>query len=271
MKKGTVCAALAICLSVAPAAIGQTSQTLPHNISDSYYIKPTPEQEARYERQGVLDRASATSLHAGLYAQAEAEARQALSLGQGTGVAEEVLAQALDAQGKEQRALQVYHVIVVEHKDRQPRNLLPYALLLLKSGRWAQAVAVYNQALPHLGQGELERASSNFSADTLEPTALAVAIHIERGRLFNSAPDWAREPQNTEALAEYAKALQLAPNSPVTNYYYGTGWQKLSPAERVKYGTAERAKTALEKAVKLGKGGVKKAARKALLVAMKTK
>ena len=74
-----------------------------------------------------------------------------------------------------------------------------------------------------------------------------------------------------EAFAEYGKALQLAPDSDLANYYYGVGWNNLSPAERKQFGSFQQAKAALEKAVKLAKGPLKVKAQKALLVAMKTK
>ncbi len=154
--------------------------------------------------------------------------------------------------------------MVVDEKAGYPRVLLPFAFLLLKSGQWAQAVAVYNQALPSLGHEELEQITSHFSPDDPQPEALATAIHLERGQLYTDATDWAGELQNTEAMGEYQKALQLAPGNALTNYYYGLGWQKLTPAERVKFGTAQQAKAALQKAAKVGNANVKAAALKAL-------
>lgn len=276
MKTLAVYAALAACLGIAPAAVGQALQTRPLSHAGSNNpVLPTPEQEAKAEQSAKLRVAAARSLHAGRYAEAEAEARASLFLADDS-TAGEVLAEALDAEGKTQEAYQAYHKMVVDEKAQYTRVLLPYALLLVKSGHWAQALAVYNQALPHLPSvgphpetpivqdGEVMRASSHFSPDTPEPTALATAIHIARGLVYNASSDWAHEPQNTEALAEYAKALQLAPNSPLTNYYYGTGWQQLSPSERTKAGSVQQAKAALQKAVLLGKGEVKKAALKAL-------
>ena len=214
-----------------------------------------------------LNHAAAVDLHAGRYAQAEAEARQSLSLRDGE-IPEEVLAASLEAQGKDEEALQQYHVMVVDQKASYPRVLLPYAQFLLKSGQWAQAAAVYNQMLPSLGNGELEKETSYFSPDVPEPLALATTLHLERGQIFNGTRDWAGNTQNTEAMQEYQKALQLAPDNALTNYFYGVGWQKLSPAERAKFGTAQQAKAALQKAVKTGNATVKKAAQKALQVAM---
>ena len=225
-------------------------------------------QEKHYEEMIVeakqLGHDAAEDLHAGKYVQAEVEARQSLSLNPGDGVPAEVLAASLEGQSKDKEALEAYRVMVVDEKAMYPRVLLPYAQLLLKSGQWAQALAVYNQALPSLGHEELERMTSHFSPDEPQPAALATAIHLERGQLYSAATDWAGEAQDTEAMAEYQKALQLAPNNALTNYYYGVGWHKLSPAERVKFGTAQQAKAALQKAVKIGNANVKAAARKAL-------
>ena len=206
---------------------------------------------------------AAVNLHVGRYAQAEIEARQSLALNSGNGVPAEILAATLEAQGKDQEALEQYQK-VVEHYDKQSRNLLPYAQLLLKSGKWAEAVAVYNQALPSLGDDELEKRTSHFSPDVAEPLALEIALHLERGQIYNGTRGWAGDTQNTEAMAEYGKALQLAPNNALTNYYYGAGWQKLSPTERTKFGTVQQAKTHLQKAVKTGNADVKAAAQKAL-------
>ena len=229
---------------------------------------PIPAEARERGRQSYqLSLTAAADLHAGHYALAETEVRKAIFIDPFSGVGQEVLAAVLDAQGKDREALQAYQT-VVEHFDSQARNLIPYALLLLKSGQWAQAVTAYNRAaIPYIGQGELEVASSYFSADVREPTALAVAIHIERGQLYSEGCGWVNTPQNSEAVAEYAKALQLAPNSALTNYYYGLAWQKLTPAERVKFGSATQARTALQKAVKLGRGRLKRAAQEALLTA----
>ena len=221
---------------------------------------PTPEELALMQQTREMDSDAARALHAGRYAEAEAEARESIALRpHSAGVNEEVLAAALDAQGKDKEALRQYQT-VVEHYDKQPRNLLPYAQLLLKSGQWAQAVAVYNEALPSLGHEELEQITSHFSPDVPQPEALATAIHLERGQLYNAASDWAGEPQNTEAMAEYAKALQLAPDNALANYYYGVGWHKLSPAERIKFGHAAQAKAALTKAAQSDDSSVKKMA-----------
>ncbi len=249
----------AACTLVGPVAQAQVMQHVRVPIS--------PEAQEASAQSDLLSHDAAVDLHAGRYVQAETEARQAISLDLLNVEGLEVMAQALDAQGKQQEALQAYHTLVIDSKGHlggQPRNLLPYALLLLKSGQWEQAVAAYNQATALYPESNPVRANSHFSPDVPDPTALAVMIHIARGQIYNEHTNRSGESQNTEALAEYGKALQLAPNSDLANYYYGVGWQKLSPAERAKVGSVQQAKAALRKAILLGKGDVKKAAEKAL-------
>ena len=253
--------ALGLLLSVTWALVGQPAQA---QFIQHRSVQPTPEEREALRNSYLEARTASAFLHAGHYAQAEAEARQSLFLRSNCGLGDEVLAAALDAQGKEQEALKAYQT-VVEHHDRNPRNVLPYALLLLKSGQWAQAVTEYNAALPLLASGEVMRANSHFSPGLPEPTALAVAIHIGRGLVYGAAADWAGESQHKEMMAEFGKALHLAPDSDLANYHYGYGCEMLSPAERAGAGGSEQqAKAALQKAVLLGKGDVKKAALKAL-------
>ena len=186
------------------------------------------------------------------------------------GVAEEVLAASLEAQGEDHQALEEYHKMVVDGGAKYPRVLVPYAQLLLKSGKWAEAVAVYNfdPGKPKPGSDLPDWAEGRFSPDVPKPRAFAVALHIARGQIYSNTPDWAGERQNTEAMAEYEKALALEPDSARANFFYGFGWKRLSPDERGKYGTEQQAKAALLKAVRIGKGDVKKAAEKELRVAM---
>lgn len=253
--------------STAGAASAEPSVIPSRGNEDSVTARSPRGQEKHFQAITTealqLSRDAAADLHAGRYAQAEVEARQSLTLKPGDGVSAEVLAASLEWQGKDQEALQAYQT-VVEHYDRNSRSLLPYAQLLLKSGQWAQAVTVYNRALPILGNDELEKETSHFSPDVPEPVALETAIHLERGQIYNGTFGWAGDSQNVEAMDEYKKALQLAPDNALTNYYYGAGWQKLSPTERVKFGTVQQAKAHLQKAEKVGNANVKAAAEKAL-------
>ncbi len=293
LRTRAVYATLALCVCAAPAAVGQTppaqhptdsanqyttNVSVPDLFSDGMltppvdrrtqalsanYLPPTPKQQAVMEYAARLGGTAAISLRAGRYADAEAAAREALSLpiSPPDGAVEEVLASALDAQGKDQEALQQYQT-VVEHYDKQPRNLLPYALLLLKSGQWEQALAAYNYDNPHPDQPG--PAGGPFSPDIPQPKELAVALRIALGNCYTYTPDWTGASQTRQAMAEYKKALALDPDSARANYYYGYGWQHLALKGQARASLAPQAKAALQKAAKLGEGDVKKNAEEAL-------
>lgn len=259
-NKWIINATFSAVLSALGVALGHAQQpTVPGSVSRPAPISApapmTPALKAELDEAYRLDQASAAALDAGQYAEAEADARQSLSIGYDSGLAQELLASALNAQGKKQEALEAYKEMADLGNDH-PRNLLPYALLLLNSGQWAQAVAAYNKALPTLADGKLVRANSHFSSDVLEPAALGTAIHIALGLTYNWSDSWGRHQQNDKALSEYTKALKLAPNSDLANFYYGYGLQRL--------GRKAQANTAFQKTVKMAKGEVKVAAEQAL-------
>ena len=160
MKVRLLYAALASCLCLSSVASAQSGPILMHGGGGPSPI--TPEEQALTIKIELSDNVAADALYAGRNSEAEIDARQSLSLGQDSGIAQEVLAAALNAQGKEQEALQEYQVMASQGDDH-PRNLLPYALLL-KSGQWASAVAVYNQALPLTAEGEMLQTLRHFSA-----------------------------------------------------------------------------------------------------------
>ncbi len=272
MKTRLICAALGVCLSATSTAMGQTphvQRPTPGSSSvdqpvlqqkiiaiQGHYVAPvTVQEQARNVQQGQLEDAAAVALDVGEYAIAVDDAKQASSLGYGSGKAQELLAAALNAQGKTQEALQAYQVMAGMGWN-PPRVSLPYALLLLETRHWAQAVGSYNKALPLLSDGELMRANSHFSPAVLEPAALGTAIHIALGLTYNSSDSWGGHQQNDKALSEYTKALQLAPNSDLANFYYGYGLQRL--------GRKAQANAAFQKTVKMAKGEVKAAAEQAL-------
>ena len=261
------CVTLILMLGMGALLVGHAAQAQEH---ERFPI--SAEQKASEDQAAQLVRAAAADLHSENYAEAEEEARQAQSFNLLAGAPEEIIAKALDRQHKDQEALQIYRTMVVDGKATYPRILYPYALLLLKSGQWGKALAAYNQVVTQFPDNtSLAPVKTNFSVDTPEPAALETALHIEYGRMLSVGEDWAGERQNREAFAEFGKALQLAPDSDVVNYYYGYGWQKLSPSEQKHFGSEQQAKAALQKAVRLGKGPVKVAAQKALRVAMKAK
>ncbi len=222
----------------------------------------TPALKARQDEKGRLDQAARAALDVGDYAEEEADARQSSSLGVGSGLCQELLAQALYSQGKDQEALQVYKVMS-DAGDVFPRNEVPYARLLLASGQWVQAVNVYNKTLPFLPFGN-QVTNRRFSPDVPQPKELAVALHVAQGLTYDGDPGWGSHPRSEEAMREFDQALRLAPNSPLTNYYYGFGWQSLPLNSPTRIASTGRAKSAFQKAASLGNGEVKKAAEDAL-------
>ncbi len=261
MKKNTQMAllhmTLGLSLGVVCALAGQSAYAQ-HFESRSRPL--TPEEQALSIRIGLLDSAAAEALDAGQYNVAENEARQVLALGQDSGIAQEVLAAALNAEGKQQEALQAYQVLATEGTDK-PRNLLPYALLLLKTGQYASAVAAYNKALPLVAEGDVLEAKGSFSGDTSQSADFLVALHVALGLTAYGACDWTGRVHPDKAMQELTTALQLAPASDIANYYYGFVLQQS--------GQTAQAQVAFAKAVKIGRGAVKVAAAKALKKARK--
>lgn len=244
----------------------QSAEEPGHRLSSQsgclYCIYPpvTPQEIRWIHRQGALARAAAAALDAGRYEEAEADARQSLALGVDSGLAQEILASALNAQGRTQEALEAYQQMADEGTD-EPRNLLPYALLLLKAGQWAPAVEAYNKQLPYLGdpfQGAKAALMSTlgpFTPDTPRPRELAIAIHICLGVIYAGAT-WGRHSQDDKALREFEQAVALAPDFGLAHLYYGHKLQSL--------GRRAEAQAAFRRAAALGHGTVKAAAEEAL-------
>lgn len=222
----------------------------------------TPEGKAILARKNRLTADAAAALDAGRYEEAEAAARQAMSLASDSGVNQEVLASALEAQGRTEEALWAYQQMA-DQGSQHSRVLLPYALLLLRAGRWAQAVEAYNKQLPYLGDvllvGGKQALTSTygpFSPDVPQPRELETAIHIALGITYSCTPTWGRKSQRDRALSQYEQALALEPTSALIHLYYGHGLREL--------GRREEAQAAFRRAAALGHGAVKVAAEEAL-------
>ena len=220
---------------------------------------PNPNQQAKNEKCHALNMAGFEALRTGQYSDAEAYAQQVLTLTHGYDpLAPELLASALDAQGRTAEALHAYEVLA-NQGGSFPRIMFPYARLLLRSGHWAQAVTAYNKALPDLGNGNVIRENSHFSPIVPQPKELAVALHIAQGLTYGVAT-WGGHMRQEEAMTEFNQALHLSPDSAVANYYYGYGWQQLDLKSRTRVANTQRAKAAFQKAARLGGADVKKAA-----------
>lgn len=268
MKMPLFCICVVAGLSAAAAAMSAFGQSQPSqgqshsSISFSAATRNmqhlTPAEKAKELEMYRLAKSAAAALDAGEYAKAEADARKSLSLGIGSGLSQKLLGQALYAQGKTEEALKVYKTMFDE-RDYDPGDLLPYALLLLKTGHYARAVAAYNKALPfsdtlpHPKVGNPDDKSlmqlySHFSPDNYQPKDLETDIHIGLALTYE-ADSWGRHSQLAKALAEYKKAIAIEPKSAIAHLYYA---EKLSEVRKGVEATAE-----FKKAAELGSGAVK--------------
>lgn len=215
------------------------------------------------DQRGSLENSAVALLDVGQYADAEVAARQSLLWGIGSGKGQELLAESLNAQGKIEEALIAYKAIA-DRGGVFPRDMVPYATLLLESCQWAQAVNAYNKMLPNLPEGQSLAANSHFSPEVEQPTELVIALHIAQGLTYWGDPGWGTHARYEEAMREFSQALQLAPNAPVTNYYYGFGWQHLDLKSPTRAADALQAKAALQKASLSKDDSIRKAAEEAL-------
>ena len=237
----------------------------------SHVIVPvSPQDEARIQEAQADYKDGEAALRAKDFVNAEADFRASLAIFPGEAYLG--LAEALTAQGRITEAIQTYRLMFQPNPTCSfggsyiTRTYLNYALLLDQTGQWAEAVAAYQHALPTLPIGDLPKIDARFNPDVPQPVALAAAVHVALGLDANfvcEEMDGVEQSQE-RAFQEYSKALQLAPNWDTANYYYGFGWQQLYPKSRVKFGNVQQAKAALQKAVLLGRGDLKKAAQKAL-------
>lgn len=230
-------------------------------VSHSMNVAPvTSFSEAKEKATGLkiwrLDQAASAAQEAGDYAEAETYSKQSVALGIASGRGQEILAAALDAQGKTQEALQAYKVLSDE-RNVEPFTQLPYARLLLETGQWAQAAEAYNKQLPYLSNGDLVQASGAFSPDLPRPIDLAAAIHIGLGLTtgwrgyHGTYQDSVKQEQQ-----QFQQAVALEPKSSLANYYVGYGLNRL--------GRRTEAQAAFKKAAALDNGDIKAAALKEL-------
>jgi tetratricopeptide (TPR) repeat protein len=194
-----------------------------------------------------LNKASADALAAGNYAVAETNARLSKSIGP-SAPADELLAQALVAQGKDKEALDQYQNMI-PNRPVNSGDLAAYGLLLLKAGRYAEAVAAYNKAMPPLSQDELAgvtrgsmgddyplRAGYHFDPDTPQPVELETALHIAYGMRGS----WPGRMQSDKSMDQFKLALQLSPDSEVAKYYYDNGLQHQSTQSHLQRSNEQR-------------------------------
>ncbi len=268
---GTLLLLSASIMVMKPVSAQQKAQTTP--LMPMHFITTSPEEQARTEEYYAEYKAGVEALRGKNYPVAE-DYFQSVIDGKPDGSAYFGLAETLVAEGHIPEAMQNYRMIfhpvpyVSWGGTYMTKAHLEYALLLNESGQWAEAVAHYNAALSSIPSGEgMPKLNVQLDLNTPLHSVLAAAAHIGIGLYEN-----AFEPENSvQAFQEYTASMQLAPDWDAANYYYGYGWGRLDPKDRAKVGSFQQAKAALQKAVKFGKGDVKVAAQKALLVAVNTK
>ncbi len=137
-----------------------------------------------------------------------------------------------------------------------PDAAMRYALLLEQAGQWTDAIKFYEGALPYLPNMRVHL-GVHFSPVVPQDIAFQSAAHIALGMFADFGyGSFGRGDDYSRAMSEFSQAQQLQPDSPLANYYYGLGLQKM--------GRTEQAQAAFAKTLKIGHGSVKVAARKAL-------
>ena len=237
---------------------------LASSVSAKTVVSETPEEAAAVQESYALVNQGETLLASGNYPAAEQDFRAALAIKSWNADADPGLAEALAAQGKTKEALQVYRALVYQYPAnlssaaQTMRTLMRFASLLSQVGQWEEAVSVYKYGLRRANFKDALNLDIPLDLQNPMPLQLQALSHLAVGLEYES------HAENTPAFAEFNQGMRLQPDNALTNYYYGVGWQRLSPAERVKFGTAQQAKAALTKAVKIGNADVKAAAAKAL-------
>ncbi len=133
-----------------------------------------------------------------------------------------------------------------------PDVLMRYALLLSKTGRYAEACQVYEWGLIPFQSGIQEEQEErdfalNMTAETFnKPRFEAMALTLYGRSNIGTVIDGFLCGQDEEAILAYQKALRLRPNYAITHYYLGLSLERT--------GKKAEAKAAYQKAVELGTG-----------------
>ena len=175
----------------------------------------SPELKAAELRAGQLNDEGNVLLSNGQYAAAEATFREALALWPDRGTPYAGLAEALDAQGREQDALAAYRTLfdrfaMLDSAVNETRTKMGYAIALSRAGQWAEAVAVYEKALPDSDGYFGPKIDTHFDPRVPMPSQLQALAHVASGAQYNG-----NDPRR--AFLHYAQALRLDPDSPFTN------------------------------------------------------
>lgn len=273
MKNLTLYSLLALLLGSSLTAPAQTNSAQTGNVIHSPFTSAMGEVDpalvAVAQHSEDIAAQGDEYLKQGSYRAAEAAFQASLEVAKSsaTGInprATRGLAEALIGEGRLAEADQTYRTLIYQEPLKwssvaeESRTLMKFAALLSQTGHWVEATGVYKQALSKAVYGDAPKLDVDFDPQTPMPLLLQALAHIAIGLEYSAHAD------STAAFAEYRKGNQLQPDNALTNYYYGTGWQRLGPTDRLKFGTAQQARAALQKAVKIGNANVKAAALRAL-------
>jgi len=152
------------------------------------------------------------------------------------------LAEAFAGEGRNAEAEQKYRDLIYQlplkwSSDAQgTRAMMGFAALLSQAGKWPEATTVYKNALSKAAFGEAPKLDVQFDPQKPMPLLLQALAHTAIGLDYSGCAN------STAAFAEYSKAIRLQPDNALVNSYYGAGWQRLSPGERVKFRPIEQVK-----------------------------
>lgn len=263
-----------------------TTYLLEHRVSGHGF--QTPQEKAKMAairtRLNEMERAASEALRNGDFPAAEAAYRSLIEADPFSRDSHYGLGDALAGQGRAADAIAAYRVDIYMplNADKSPNDIpltepsrgkfigcnnqtiaaswMRCALLLSQSGQGAEAVVIYNQALPRVPGLSEPGLNLSLDSDTPAPETFQAAAHVALGLCitFDSNPDHER------AMGEFDMARRLRPDSALTNYYYGYGWQHLDLKGAARRANAAQAKAAFQQAAAYGAGDVKKAAEQAL-------
>ena len=251
----TMCSLLSLLMVASLAASAQTNPaqtgTVIHSGRTSAMGEVDPALVAVAQHSEDIAAQGDEYLKQGNYRAAEAAFQEALEVAKssvpGTNPrATRGLAEALVGEGRLAEADQIYRTLIYQEPLKwssiaeESRTLMKFAALLSQTGHWAEATGVYKQALSKAVYGDAPKLDVDFNPQTPMPLLLQALAHTAIGLEYSAHAD------STAAFTEYSKGIRLQPDNALANYYYGYGWQRLGPADRVKFGTAQQAKAALQ-------------------------
>lgn len=246
----------------------------------------SPELTARLAVDSEMERLGAKALHDGNFTAAEADFRRGIQASPWA-PGYYGLGEALAGQGRIAEAIEAYRVGIYGPpytgavlNDIPVHGLfnpnvrdcagavaaeawMKYALLLSQTGQGAEAVTIYKKALPRVPDASTLGLDVSLISGTLTPAEFQAAAHIALGLCATFSGDSAGGCHE-KAMSEFDVARRLQPDSALTNYYYGYGWQQLDPKSPARRANAPQAKVAFQQAAAYGEGDVKKAAEQAL-------